>query len=113
MEVEYPLIVRPGLAAPLTVEIRDPQGFSGPIHVSLPTAYLQAYDENEVHPAPDTATVDAERTRWRFDPPEGDTFQVWFDQRVEPGAQWRHEGDVVVEAAGRQVRTSFTTWILP
>lgn len=113
MDVEYPQVARPGLSAALTITIHSAGGFSDPIDVSIPTSYVQAYDENGFHPDPAESTVDGERTHWTFDPPDGNTLTVWFDHRLGPGVQWRHDGDVTVAVGDRTVRTSFTTWVLP
>ncbi|HET8930289.1 MAG TPA: hypothetical protein VFN21_06505 [Acidimicrobiales bacterium] len=113
IEVEYPQVARPGLNTVLSIAIHDPDGFAAPIDVSLPTSYVRAYDQNASHPEAAESTVDDERSHWTFDPPTGDTLTVWFDHRLAPGVQWRHDGDVTVTVASRTVRASFTTWVLP
>ncbi len=113
LDVEYPAVARPGLSAPLSIEIHRPGGFDEPIEVSVPTSYLEAFDENGFDPDPVQSTVDGKRTRWVYDPPEGDVLVVWFDHRLEPGVQWRHDGDVKVTAGSTSAHVDFTTWVLP
>jgi len=113
VDVEYAEVARPGLSAPLSFRIHRAGGFDRPIEVSVPTSYLEAFDENGFEPDPVQSTVDGKRTRWVYDPPAGDVLVVWFDHRLEPGVQWRHDGDVKVTTGSASAQVGFTTWVLP
>jgi hypothetical protein len=113
VEVTYPSRARPALAVPIEVTITRDGGFDGPVEVSFSTGYLESFDENGTNPAPDSATTDADETIWTYQRPEGETFTIWIDTRVEPGVQWRREGRTTVRTGGDAVSVDYTSWILP
>lgn len=114
--VTYPSIIRPGLATNWSVEVRREGGFERVLTLAVDSAYFDAFDENSLDPDPLGATSDGERTIWTFEPPpEGDTFTVSFDARIEPGVQLeRIPGTVTVLEDGRPVATvDYKTLVLP
>lgn len=113
LEVTHPHVARPGLAIALEIVVQHPDGFDGPITVTVPTGYLLMFDENGSEPEPDSSTVGAEVTSWTFEPPPGDTLTIWFDLRVEPGVQWGREATVTADADGDRVAVDIRTWIAP
>ena len=113
VEVRYGLITRPGLATPWAVTVRRPGGFSGPIVVRSSGAYFDLFDENGLDPDAAAATQDEEMVIWEFDPPPGDTFQLSFDARIEPGAQWGRDATTEVEVDGEVATLTYHTWVLP
>ncbi len=116
LSVHYAAVSRPGLATPLSMEIRRAGGFDGPVRLATTAGYMDLFDENGLSPDPVSATSDAERTIWEFEPPEeSDTMTVSFDVRLEPGVQLVAQrattellqGDVAV------VSVRYRTWVMP
>lgn len=87
LTVAYTAVSRPGLATPWSVEVRRAGGFDEPITLATTSAYFDLFDENGLDPDPATATQDAERVYWTFEPPPGEVLAVSFDARIEPAAQ--------------------------
>lgn len=112
-ELTYAGRARAGLAVPFELRVHRPGGFDGPIEVVTTTSYLAAFDENGANPDPESSTTDGETTTWTYDAPDGDTFTVWLDSRVEPGVQWRRSGTTVVRTGDEQVTLEYTTWVFP
>lgn len=112
-ELTYASRARAGLAVPFALRIHRPGGFDQPISVTSRTSYLAAFDENGANPDPASSTTDDDTTTWTYDPPDGDTFTVWLDGRVEPGVSWRRRGTTVVRTGDEQVTLTYTTWIFP
>lgn len=113
VEVTYPSRARPALAIPFSITVTRQGGFDGPIEVAMTTSYLAAFDENGLNPDPDSATTNGENTIWTFERPDGDTFTIWLDTRIEPGVQWRRQGTTIVRTGGDEVTVDHTTWIFP
>ncbi|MDP9070221.1 MAG: hypothetical protein M3N68_02840 [Actinomycetota bacterium] len=116
LTVRYAAVSRPGLATPLSMEIRRAGGFHGPVRLATTARYMELFDENGLSPDPVSATSDGERAIWEFEPPEGsDTMTVSFDVRLEPGVQLVAErattellqGDLAVVSVG------YRTWVMP
>lgn len=111
LEVDHPTVARPGLAAPLTIEVRDPEGFDGPVAISVSRAYIGMWDWNAMLPEPSGQSVDDDRIVFEFDPPEGDVLVVRLDGRIEPGVQSTRAGEIALlddsgaDAAVVEVRT--------
>lgn len=116
LTVSYASVTRPGLATPWSVEIRRPGGFDGPVTLTTTSDYIEAFDENSLDPEPSSATTDADRTIWEFDPPpEGDTLSVSFDARMEPGVQLERLIGVteVLKNDEPVVSVRYRTWVMP
>lgn len=115
LEVRYAQVARPGLAAPWSVMVRRPGGFTGPVTIASDDRYFDIFDENSLDPDPDSATSDGERIIWEFSPPEqGDTMTISLDTRIGPNVQWGREGTTSVVEGGRPVATvTYRTIVLP
>jgi hypothetical protein len=114
LEVRYGTVTRPALATPFEISVRRDGGFSAPVTVLVDRAYLAMWDENGLVPAPSAETTRDEWVEWEFDPPSGDTLTVWYDARIEPGAQSGRDGSVAVLHDGQPVVTvEFSTRVLP
>jgi hypothetical protein len=111
--VTYAARTRPALAVPFAVRVTRPGGFDHQIEISTTTSYLEAFDENGLNPDPDSATTDGSTTTWTYDPPDGDTFTLWLDTRIEPGVQWRRRGTTEVRTGDDTVTVRYTSWIFP
>lgn len=97
LTVTYPRVTRPGLAVPLSVEVRKAGGFGGePVTLRITARYFTMFDENGVQPAPSKETATPEHLVWEFDPPPGDTLRVYFDTRTGPNRQRGGRGEFAV-----------------
>jgi hypothetical protein len=111
LEVDHPSVARPGLAAPLVIEVSDPAGFAAPITVAVSRTYIGMWDWNAMLPEPSGQTVDGDRVVFEFDPPDGDVLVVRLDGRIEPGVQSARAGEIALlddagaDAAVVEVRT--------
>jgi hypothetical protein len=116
LTVSYATVSRPGLATPWSAEIRRPGGFDGPVTVTTTSDYIEAFDENSLDPEPSSATTDADRIIWEFDPPpEGDTLTISLDARIEPSVQLQRVTGVteVLEQDEPVVSVRYRTWVMP
>ena len=115
LEVEYARVARPGLAAPWSVVVRKPGGFTGPVTIASDDRYFDVFDENSLDPDPESASSDGERIIWEFAPPEeGDTMTISLDTRIGPNVQWGRRGTTSVLEGGQPVATvSYRTIVLP
>jgi hypothetical protein len=114
LTITYASVTRPGLATPWAAEIRRPGGFEGPVNLAVSAPYLEMFDENGLDPDPAAATADARFVVWEFDRPPGESLNVSFDARLEPGVQWGKEGSAQLLVDGRVVlEVSFRTWVMP
>ena len=107
-------MTRPALATPFEIVVSRNGGFSAPVTILVDRAYLAMWDENGLVPAPSAETTRDEWVEWEFDPPTGDTLTVWYDARIEPGAQSGRDGSVAVLEGGQAVVTvEFSTRVWP
>ena len=116
LDVTYPRINRPGLAAKLSAEVRRPGLAQAPVTLAVDSSYLDALAEVTVDPEPMTSTADADRTIWTFEPPpDGDTLVVSVQGRIHPsGRIGRPAGTVAVLEDGTvAVSVRFRTWVVP
>jgi hypothetical protein len=114
LKVTYARVTRPGLATPWSVEIRHPGGFDGPITVRTTSAYFDLFDENSLDPEPTKTLSDGENSIWEFEPPEGDTMEITFDARLEPGVQVGGTATTSVLVDGRRVASvTYRTRVFP
>jgi hypothetical protein len=114
LAVRYGTVTRPALATPFEIVVSRDGGFSAPVTILVDRAYLAMWDENGLVPAPSAETARDEWVEWEFDAPTGDTLTVWYDARIEPGAQSGRDGSVAVLDDGQPVVTvEFSTKVLP
>jgi hypothetical protein len=117
LDVTYPHIARPGLGIAWRVAVTSPDGFDGPVSVTVPTGWLQRLDFMDQTPAPDEQTSDGATTSYTWDVVEGTELLVVWDVRIEPGTVGWHDVDVEVavgpDDAAQTVRARFRSWILP
>lgn len=111
LEVTYAEVSRAGLATPWSAVVTRAGGFGDTLVMAINASYFDHFDENGFDPDPSSSTVDGEWLIWEFDAPDGDTFTVGFDARLEPGVQFTSikgitqvrgpDGDAIVEARYR------------
>lgn len=114
LEVRYPSVTRPALAAPFEIVVRRQGGFDGPVEIAVDARYLMAWDVNGVLPVPAGETSDGDVVVWEFDPPPSEVLHVRYDGRIEPARQEGATGRVaVVDGAAELVAVSFETRVMP
>lgn len=114
LQVEYPAVTRPALATSFAIEVHDPDGFDGPIEIAISRPWIEAWDENAYVPAPLAASGDPNWVVQKFTPPDGDTFRVFYDARLEPAWQSNVSGTVQLRRDGRAVaEVDFETKVRP
>jgi hypothetical protein len=115
LDVQYPTVSRPGLAAPFQVTVGRPGGFDDQVRVAVDRHYLAIWDENGVDPQPDSEAGTSDDVVWEYDPPDGDVIVVDFDARIEPATQRGHSGRVALldDAGDEIVSVEFSTRVLP
>ena len=115
LEVRYPAVARPALAAPLDMTVVSDGGFDGPVTLAVSADYLSIWDENGLDPEPASSTADRRRVLWEFEPPDGDTLAISFDARIEPGAQQGKPGriELLDDDGGVLLAVDFRTRVLP
>ena len=113
LEVSYPSVSRPALASPFEITVTRPGGFDGPVTLAISREYLKMWDENGLIPAPAAETTHGEWVHWEFDPPDGTELTVFYDARIEPGAQSGQTGKVAVVEDGPVVEVEFRTEVRP
>lgn len=111
--VEYAQVARGGLAAPYTISVRNADGFTGPIEITVDQSYLQLFDQNGIDPQPDGASSDGSHVTYEFDPPDGTAFTLTFDVRIGPSVQSGTTGHTEVASDGRRVELEHHTWVMP
>lgn len=112
--VTYASVTRAGLATPWSVEISNPSGLPDSLSIETTSSFLDAFDENGLDPEPVSSSSDGEWLRWTFEPPEGTTFEVSFDARVEPAVQWTRRGTTRLLVDGVVItEISFTMRVMP
>jgi hypothetical protein len=114
LEVRHGTVTRPALATPFEISVARPGGFDGPVTVVVDRRYLAMWDENGLVPAPAAETTRGDWVEWEFDPPAGESLDIAFDARIEPGAQSGRDGAVGVVVDDQIVTSvSFHTAVRP
>jgi len=113
VRLRYADRARGALAAPFTIDIERPGGFTGEIEVRTRQAYLEIFDDNGFEPELESMTTEAGYVIWTFEPPPGDTLRIVLDARIEPGVFGREHGTTSVSADEETVTLDYTTWVAP
>jgi hypothetical protein len=113
--IDYPATTRPGLATTWRVRLTATEGaFGGPIRITVPAAYLGVFDWNAIQPEPASSTSVAGAVVWTFERPDGATFEVTIDARVQPSRQWGADGTTRVEVGDREIAVlTYRTEVMP
>lgn len=113
LEVTYASMTRPGLATPYAVEVTS-DSFADRFSIEVSATFLDAFDENGLDPEPIASSSDGDWVRWTFEAPEGDTFALSFDARLEPAVQWKRPGTTRLLVDGRVIAAiEHTMWVMP
>lgn len=114
LSVEHVQRTRAGMPADLRVVVKRPDGFDGPITLSISADYLDLLIDQQQVPQPATSTADASRVLLEFDPPPGETFQLLYKARIHPGAHRGRDAVVAVLEDGTPAATvEVHTVVLP
>jgi hypothetical protein len=100
LTVQYATVTRPALASPFAIEVTKVDGFDGPIELAISRPWIEVWDENGFYPGPDAETGDLDWVVYEFAPPDGGTFRLFYDARLEPARQESVDGSVELRANG-------------
>lgn len=115
LDVHYAQVTRSGLPAPLSITVRHPGGFPGPITLALDQDLFDRFDFQNWYPNPSAETAGPARLEYEFDPPSGEAFELTLDVRVgpvQPPSVHRY-WVAVVEDGVPVVRVDFRMGVLP
>jgi hypothetical protein len=114
LAVRYPFIVRDGPPTSLEIVIRRASGFEGSVEVAIGADYLQAFEQPDVSPRPESERSVGDLVVWSFSPPEGDQLTVQLEAQMSSHARFGQHGNVGVRDHGETVvDVDFTTWVWP
>jgi hypothetical protein len=115
LEVDHTAVTRAALASPFRIRVTDPNGFDAPITIAVSRPWIEIWDENGMYPTPSAETADGRWVIWEFDPPDGDTFEFFYDARLEPARQSSQDGAVELRDAdgATLARVTFSTTVRP
>src|SRR3954453_1520593 len=115
LEVSYPRTGRPGIGAPIQIQVQKQGGFQGPVTVSMSSEYLDVLDVTNIVPDPQQSTSSDKAVTWQFNQPPGDTLAISISGELDPDEHpGIHKGAVTVIDNGRPVVTAhLTTWEAP
>ena len=115
MTVRYPTVTRPALASPFEIVIERPGGFDNDVEIAIDVNYVELWDLNGIYPSPAEERSDGDRIIWTFDAPDGTTFLVSYDARIEPGAQLEERAGAVsfLEQGEPELTIRFATKVRP
>lgn len=115
LQVTYPRTGRPGISAPVQIQVQKQGGFQGPVTISMSSNYLDILDVRNLVPDPQQSTASNKAVTWQFNPPSGDTLAVTIGAEFEPAEHMGiHHGAVtVIDNNNPAVSARFTTWEAP
>jgi hypothetical protein len=114
--VEHARVARPGLAAPVVVEVATVRDtLPDTIVVEVPSSYLAIYDEHSIHPWPAREASIGSSVRWEVEVEPGrDRARVTIDARIDPAEVGRRAAVLRVEVDGHEpVTLPIRTWLVP
>ncbi|HEX4906221.1 MAG TPA: hypothetical protein VFU93_12275 [Acidimicrobiales bacterium] len=113
--VRYPTVTRPALASPFEITVERPGGFENDVEIAIDVEYLELWDLNGIYPSPAEERSDGDRIIWTFDAPDGESFLVSYDARIEPGAQLEEREGAVsfLEPGEPELTIRFATKVRP
>ena len=115
MEVSYPRTGRPGIGAPVQIQLQHQGGFQGPVTISMSSDYLDILDVRTIVPEPNQVTTSDKDVIWQFNQPPGDTLVVSISSEFEPDEHpGRHPATIaVIDNGNPAVQANLTTWESP
>src|SRR5947207_13799922 len=72
LTVQYPEVIRPGLAIRWELRLSHPDGFPGPVRVDTTLGYFDLFDFNTLPTLPASVSNVRYSTVWVFDRPRGE-----------------------------------------
>ncbi|GEM_PF-1287646 len=115
LQVTYPRTGRPGINAPVQIQVQKQGGFQGPVTISMSSDYLDILNVNNLVPDPQQSTASDKAVTWQFNPPPGDTLTVSLGAEFEAAEHMGvHHGAVTVLDNDNPAATvHLTTWEAP
>jgi hypothetical protein len=113
VRVQYATVSRPGLATPLTIEVRtvDRTELPDEVVIEVPRRYLDAFDENGLDPEPTSVTSDGVVERWTFETQGEAVLAVDLDARLQPNIHSSRAAEILVEAGADTVSVDIVTQV--
>ena len=112
--LEYPEIMRPGLASRWILSVHRPGGFDGKITVATTARWFEGFDFNDLLPNAASETERGDMVVYAFDPPPGDTFRLEIDFMATPTETLvRHATTTVAGDGLAPVSIPYRTIFLP
>jgi hypothetical protein len=118
VRVDHGAVVRPGLAAPLSIDVRLDGALDADrtVEISIDESYLEIFDENGWRPAPTDEHVTADgRAVMEVTVPAGEPgTSLSFDARIGPAVEpGRHRATIEVVSGDDRASVDLTTLVLP
>ena len=114
LTIQYPAVVRPGLAIRWELRLSHSGGFDRPIRIDTTLGYFDLFDFNNLQALPSSVTNQGYNTVWVLDPPRGDALVVDLDASVSPSVQKGTTATTTVFVGGmRQVSVTYETRVMP
>jgi hypothetical protein len=115
LQVSYPTTGRPGIGAPIQIQVQHQNGFTGPVTLSMSSDYLDVFSVRSMDPQPSQETTTDKMVIWQFDQPPGDMLTVSFDSQFQPD---EHPGPhtarvAVLENGQPAAQVRLRTWEAP
>ena len=115
LEVRYPRVGRPGIGAPLQIQVEHKGGFDGPVSLAMSSDYLEILNIQSMSPEPSKVTSTDKDVIWEFDEPPGDILSLSIgaefdtDEHIGP-----HDAVTSVLDNGNSVASAhYRTWEAP
>jgi hypothetical protein len=115
LQVSYPMTGRPGIGAPIQIQVQHSGGFTDPITLAMSSDYLDLFSVQSIDPQPSQETTTQNTVIWQFDQPPGDTLTISFDSQFQaeehPGT---HAAAVSILRDGQpSAQVRLRTWEAP
>lgn len=113
VSVEYPQITRPGIEAPLRIEVRRDGGFDGPVTVAIEGDIFDRLDFHSWFPTPSAERADGRFVIVEFDPPSaGETLVARLDAHAQT-TQWPSAETYTIALPDDRVEMEIRMWVMP
>jgi hypothetical protein len=115
LSVFYPQRTRPSLPIKWKLVLTSANGFEGPVDVAVNESYFNYFDFNNFYPTPDSTESRGDVVVFTFPAPAGDTLNVLFDGRTQPGQVGRAAADTSIldDGGAELVSVHYTTEVFP
>jgi hypothetical protein len=115
LRVVYPSTTRSSLPVKWELYVQRAGGFDGPVRIGVPIDYWNLFDFNNLYPIPAGSLNEGGMVIFTFTPPAGDTLEVLFDGRAQPGLRFGMTATTAVLGNDNRplVQVSYQTRVVP